>query len=227
MGSIYRMTAGPLVYYGSTTQKINQRFSQHKYNYKRGKCYTSNKLFASGLEVKIEEIEKVKGGKKELKMREKHWILNNECVNRAVSKEVNYGIIYRMVAGTLVYYGSTTDTIKNRYNGHRGDYKRGRSYTASKLFESGLEVKIEEVEKVYELNELDTRERYYIENFECVNKIIPGQTYDELRELVRERQNKKVKCGCGYVYTSSNKSRHCKSKKHLDWVATAKPEHEV
>jgi len=111
---------------------------------------------------------------------------------------VNYenGKIYKLVNDqlNLTYYGSSCNELRKRLNAHKTKAK-SKKCTSYKLFESG-EVKIYLVEK-FSCNdkmELNQRERFYIENNECVNKNIPCRTpkeyYDDNREK-RLKNNKK------------------------------------
>jgi hypothetical protein len=75
-------------------------------------------------------------------------------------------------------------------------------------------------------DELVARERYYFETIECVNKNLPVRTDVEYREYKlqyyhdnKETLNPKCECECGSKYTIFNKSRHFKTKKHLDYLA--------
>ena len=52
--------------------------------------------------------------------------------------------------------------------------------------------------------ELITKERFYIQNNECINKIIPSMT----------GRNTKINCICGGKYTHKHKSTHLKNNKH-------------
>ena len=132
-----------------------------------------------------------------------------------------------------VYYGSTCNTFAKRLIQHKGD-----NITSKVLFEYGKPQMIL-VEK-YPCNdkmELTQRERFYIENNECINKHIPGRTKSEYyldnidyfknrnkkyRESNKEKillQNKqKFNCNCGGKYTYSSKARHLKSKKHQSFI---------
>ena len=94
---------------------------------------------------------------------------------------VNYknAKIYKLVNDelNLTYYGSTCNILRIRLSGH----KQLTNTCCSKImFESG-EVKIYLVEK-FPCNdkiELNQRERFYIENNNCINKKIPNRTYNE------------------------------------------------
>jgi len=116
---------------------------------------------------------------------------------------VNYrnGIIYRIYDNTNgdVYYGSTANTLRFRMGGHKTDAKSDKSICKSKSIILNDDYVYNEVEK-YPCNskkELHTRERYYIENFTCVNKNVPTRTipeyYKKYYEDNKERINEKNK----------------------------------
>lgn len=96
---------------------------------------------------------------------------------------VNYqdGKIYKLVGGGLTYYGSTCDELYKRLYSHK---QKSNKCKSKQLFDSGDKVEIILVEK-FSCNdkmELHQRERYYIENNECINKSIPTRTNEEYRE---------------------------------------------
>ena len=98
------------------------------------------------------------------------------------------GKIYKIVNDEMpdmVYYGSTCNTFVTRLRCH----KNKASHCKSKvLFEYGNPQMIL-IEK-YPCNdkmELTQRERYYIENNECVNKNVPNRTIKEYREDNKEK----------------------------------------
>ena len=107
------------------------------------------------------------------------------------------GKIYKLTTihnPDLVYYGSTVNPLYKRKGQHKGKFKSGRLiYSSSKLFELGVDdVQITLVEYVNCNNkeELLKRERFYIENNNCVNKNIPNRTgkefYKEKKEFYKE-----------------------------------------
>jgi hypothetical protein len=84
--SVYSISCDGLTYYGSTTQRLSQRKSEHKYAYKNQRhWYKSELVFAKAEEtnskVVVALVEKVEGSPAELLEREKWFIANNECVN--------------------------------------------------------------------------------------------------------------------------------------------------
>jgi len=87
-GKIYKIQSiiGNCVYYGSTTKKnLSDRFSGHKYCYKRNqKAYTSSKVLQYD-DAKIILVEAYPcNNKSELTSRECYYIKNNECVNKQI-----------------------------------------------------------------------------------------------------------------------------------------------
>ena len=104
------------------------------------------------------------------------------------------GLIYKIFDNTNgnIYYGSTTVTISKRMTGHRSKYKewvagnarKCKSYDILKNGDYSYSL-VEQVE--YEdKGELLQRERWYIENNECVNKNIPTRSQDEKIEYHKE-----------------------------------------
>ena len=96
------------------------------------------------------------------------------------------GKIYKLTVDDLVYYGSTVQTLSKRIGGHRSDYKSWKNgkqnyVTSFKLFEDDKKPIITLVEDFpcERKEQLTARERYYIENNECVNKVIPGRSRTE------------------------------------------------
>jgi hypothetical protein len=140
----------------------------------------------------------------------------------------------------LTYYGSTIQELSNRLAKHKYDAKKNNKYTSSELFQKG-EVKIILVEDCpcNEKIDLLKRERFYIENNECVNKLIPTRTqkewkqtniekvkikskelYEKNKQKISDYQNTKFNCICGGKYIRVNKLRHERSKKHQTFLNT-------
>jgi len=105
-----------------------------------------------------------------------------------------YGIVYRIRSPSLGkdYYGSSTEGKEKRWKGHLRKYrawKRGESRynTSFELIEAGdafIEV-LEEKKDWKDKDELRWRERWYFDNFECVNKCRPIQNEEEKEEYMK------------------------------------------
>ena len=137
------------------------------------------------------------------------------------------GKIYRIKCNITndVYYGSTTRSLSRRKERHKQ-----KSYSSREIIERGnytFEL-IEEFPCKTKL-ELETRERWYIENNVCVNEKLPTRTYEEKIEYEREykkknkdrlrtQQNEPKLCECGSHYLQQGKARHLRTKKHLKYI---------
>ena len=97
------------------------------------------------------------------------------------------GYIYKITDNTNdnVYYGSTVSSLSHRLSQHKSQFKswkRGEKNYISvfKIIENN-DYRFECIEEVdvETMFELKNRERYYIENNECVNIIIPNRTQKE------------------------------------------------
>jgi hypothetical protein len=85
------------------------------------------------------------------------------------------GTIYKITGGGLTYYGSTSQELKARFNGHKMAYKlykngKGKFVSSCKVMEHN-DARIEAVEHVVynTKRELFDRERFFIVNNQCVN----------------------------------------------------------
>jgi hypothetical protein len=167
--------------------------------------------------------------------------------------------IYKIVCDTtgLVYYGSTCEpTLARRLAKHVGYYraflKNEFTFVSSfKVLENNnyTIVLVENVD-CESKDQLLARERYYIENNDCVNKNIPGRTDKEYRddnkdkykeyrednkdklkaykqqydllnkEKISEKGKVQIVCDCGTTHRKWDKNRHQKSKKHQNYLLT-------
>ena len=96
-------------------------------------------------------------------------------------------IIYKIVDNTNgdVYFGSTKQKLCNRMSGHRQDAKENKNISSQSIILNG-DYSVEVVEYTND----KSRERYYIENFNCVNKNIPQRTIKEWRNDNRDKWRK-------------------------------------
>ena len=129
----------------------------------------------------------------------------------------NLGKIYKIVCKTtgLVYIGSTTQpTLARRLATHSRDYKsflneKQHFVTSFKILENNnYEIILIETYPCNSKDELHARERYYIENNECVNKHIPTRTKKEYYEQNRDKIIEQKK-----EYRDTNKDKIAEQKK--------------
>jgi molecular chaperone DnaK (HSP70) len=144
------------------------------------------------------------------------------------------GKIYKIVCDTLnlTYYGSTIEpTVAKRLTKHISvfnSYKKGKAnfVTSFKLFENNnYNIFLVENYPSYSKDELHARERFYIENNECVNKNIPCRTIKEYIEANKDKLNEKFK---EYRDNNKDKIKECKKEyreKNKDKIKECKKEH--
>ena len=138
--------------------------------------------------------------------------------------------IYKIVDNTNdnLYIGSTCNSLKRRLQTHKDDYKRFLKglYYNTKSFDiiKNDNYKIELLEdcNIKTKQELIARERYYIENNECLNKYIPGRSQKEYRDANKDKLNEKFECECGGKFTRCAKSKHLKTHMHQNFINSLK-----
>jgi hypothetical protein len=155
------------------------------------------------------------------------------------------GKIYKITSGDLIYIGSTCEpTLAKRLANHVKNFKvfqtgkGGSNVSSYQLIETGTyEITLVELFPCGSKDELTARERFHIENTACVNKRIPGRTkkeyhidnqekhnvytkkyYIDNKVKIKDRQGSKYTCNCGLVCRLDSKSKHERSKKHLDFM---------
>ena len=149
--------------------------------------------------------------------------------------------IYKIIDNTNdnIYIGSTCCSLKTRLSKHKSNYKRFLNglYHNVKSFNilKNDDYKIELLENcdIKTKDELLARERFYIENNDCLNKVVPGRTdkeyYNDNKDKIKDyyitnkdriniKRNQKIDCECGGKFTIRSKARHIKSTKHQEFI---------
>jgi len=134
------------------------------------------------------------------------------------------GSVYKITDGEKCYYGSTINPLNTRLQQH----KKNNDCETKHMDKNNMTIQL--VEEVEDKEQLKWRERYYIENNECINEQLPIQTHEEKKEYhkryfekykekyndnLKEYQQKPYYCPCGVVINTSSKAKHIKTKKHL------------
>ena len=122
----------------------------------------------------------------------------------------------------LTYFGSTINPIEKRFSFHKSRAILEKKYSSKRLFQEGDDVTCEVVEYVDCLDKetLHKRERYYIENFDCVNHYIPTRTnaeyYQDNKERIKEYhyENKEKINEQRREYYKNNKDKKDKRKQY-------------
>ena len=148
---------------------------------------------------------------------------------------VIYAIVCKDKKVKDCYVGSTTNfDIRKARHRSACDNPNAIKYTYKvyKFIRSngGMEnfkFKILEEPDVTTNRQLHDRERHYIDKLKpTLNKQVPNRTKKEFdkqyyiinRDRILERKKQKVMCCCGRSYIKVNKSRHYKSKQHINYI---------
>lgn len=92
------------------------------------------------------------------------------------------GKIYKIVSKNTeqCYVGSTCATLKIRLGKHIQDFNRDSGVTSKHILKFGdYDIILIENHSCATREELENKERFYIESMNCVNKVIPGRSYKE------------------------------------------------
>lgn len=196
--------------------------------------------------------------KEELDARVYFHITQNICVNldkmdleqvyESEKKVADYNKskIYKITCLTTnkVYYGSTSNTLAQRKAKHIWTFKNkkdGSDKSAFTVLENdNFEMSLVEEYPCSSLEELKFRERWWIQNNDCVNKLLPislpedvverrntdeakqkkHEHYIENKEEIyaknKERGTERVTCECGIEINKWHLKKHMKRKVHLD-----------
>ncbi len=155
------------------------------------------------------------------------------------------GKIYRLVCNTTgqQYIGSTAQSLSQRLGNHKAEYKmflkgtRHMTTSFSILSENNYEIILIEEYPCENKNQLERRERHFIETMECVNKVKPARTSDERNQYqlqynrtpkrkeyaqqYRQKNDETIKkltnCECGGKYKHQSRSTHFKTNKHTSY----------
>ena len=160
-------------------------------------------------------------------------------------KQMNYknGKIYKIICNITgkQYIGSTTQTLGQRLTKHRGYYRSRlkdpsmKSITSWEIMENGdYTIILIQDYPCDRKEQLLMRERFFIENMDCVNKLCPIRTIDETLESKRvywsnrspetkAERNVNHLCECGVSYQCHHKLRHQRSQKHIDFTGIQPP----
>jgi hypothetical protein len=111
--------------------------------------------------------------------------------------------IYKLVGNAKVYVGSTTQPLCKRKSGHITDYKRGKNMSSREIVsDPNHYIELIEYCPCSTKEELLKRERYYVEQIDCINKCIPGRTIQESQKAYKEANKDKIK-----AYYETNKDK--------------------
>ena len=128
--------------------------------------------------------------------------------------------IYKVVCDitNTTYYGSTINELHKRLYAH----KKENNCCRTKIMKDPKIFLVENY-PCENVEQLKQRERWYIENYECINKVLPGgrnlthkEVYEKNKPYQTEYRKKPILCECGCIITQGAKGSHRKTKKHLE-----------
>ena len=209
-GKIYKLTAGDLTYYGSTSKLLNDRISQHKYDAKNNKNMSSQKLFESGSEVIIELIEDYPcKSKEELEKREGFYIRNFECVNEKIAGRTD-----------KQWREDNKEIIFNKKKQYREDNREVILEKKKQYYENNREVILEKQKQYTEANReviLEKKKQYCKANKEA-KAVYDNQYRKANKDRIKAYKNEKIECECGAMICRDSMTRHCNSLKHKKYI---------
>ena len=201
-GKIYKVVCDEtnLTYYGSTVQPLSKRLHQHKNN--RNLCMTKNMK-----NMKIFLVETFPcNTKEELHSRERFYVEQNPCCNKKIPLRTQ-----------KEYKDQNKDKIKEINKEYREANKEKRK-KYDKEYRDQNKYKIKE----YRDANKDKLKEYYNEYWEANKEKLKEKMKEytkEYKKTNKEKLKEKITCECGSVVRKSDKARHLKSQKHIDYIS--------
>jgi hypothetical protein len=186
-----------LIYVGSTTQTLSQRWTDHKQH--SNHLNKQNRL----LYKKINEI-----GFDNFYI---ELYMEYPCTNKSQLQKKEGEITREIGNMNMVIAGNTIGKTKQEYiteYQHTDKFKEDKK----KYYQT-------EEYKEWNLSRKQTPEykqqarEYYIKN-----KLKAAQYYQDNKEHIQQRANEKITCDCGCVISKSNLKEHIKTLKHLKFM---------
>lgn len=209
IGFIYKIicTKNDMIYIGSTKNKLYKRFNGHKQQYKKwlnGEFNHEISIFKYFKEFGVEnfkmiEIEQIEyKDKKELLIREQYYIDNHNCINK-----INAYI-----------------PDENKKDKRKEYYEKNREIIREKRKETYICECGDEITKSHKVRHEESKKHKDFLNgivkVELTRQEYHKQWTENNKEHVLEYNSRKYTCECGVELTIRKKSRHIKTKYHLD-----------
>jgi len=229
-GKVYKIvpnTDDDICYIGSTCKKyLCQRMAEHKQDYKKWKNGTHNKVTSYNLfekygfeNCRIELLEIYPcNSRDELTKKEAGYIRALNCVNKVLPDRTGQEIQEKH----KIYYCENRDTILEQRKKYQQENRDTISEQQKKYQQENRDTILEQRKIHYYENRdtiLEQRKIYYDENkdkFLEKNK----KYYQTNKEELNKKRNEKYTCQCGSTLRISDKSRHERSKKHIDFITS-------
>jgi hypothetical protein len=188
----------------------------------------------------IELVEECEfASKQEMQKREGHFIRTMECVNKLIAgrttiercienasqikeqrKKYYIKNVSQIKEKSKKYYVDNPEKIKEKTKEYQIKHAEHLKEQHKKYYVENAE-QIKEKVKKYNIKNADKikeyEKEYRIENAEQLKEKAKEYRIDNV-EQIKEKAKEIITCNCGCIYTKSNKARHLKSKKHLDFI---------
>ena len=195
-GKIYKIESieGKCMYIGSTCQKLSMRLAQHRREMKTNSYCTSRKVLKYE-DAKIYLIELHPCNiREELLRKEGEYIKILDCVNKNVAGRTSKE--YQIDNKEKLKIIHKNWKLKNK--------EKIKDYMSEYIKKNEEKIKIQ-------------TKKYRTDNKEKL-KIIYTNYRNANKEKIKEHKLRVCECECGKSYTHTHKSRHMKSKKHLNFI---------
>jgi len=203
------------VYIGACLVDLCKRLGVHKAP--TNQC-VSKKMFVGDAIITIVLIENFPcNTKNEMKARELFHITNNTCINinkpfvsEFIFKSKEFIKQYRSERMPLDYYKEYDKTHKEAISERKKEY-----------YEANKEAISERIKEWYEANKdaiLEQKKGYREANKEAIVES-SKEYYQANKEAISNRTSQKITCDCGCEIRHGDKSKHIKTKKHINLLA--------
>jgi hypothetical protein len=211
-GKIYKLISNHTdkIYVGSTCQPLCERKAEHKRDYNR--YLNGKKNYITSFEIvkydycQIILIENYPcNTKEELHARERHFIEQLDCVNKVIP-----GRTYRQ------HYEDNKEIILQRKKQYRNENKdKIKQYYQDN--KDHIKDKVKQYQTKNKLKISERKKQYRNDNKDKIAEH-KKQYYENNKAKVLAQVSKKVLCICNSIHRYGDKSQHCKSNKHQQFM---------
>ena len=196
-GYVYKLWSleGPDIYIGSTKDRLCNRLSKHRYDFRNYKDCSSVELFKKYIDVKIEMLEIVHFDDiLELRAKEGQWIRKTNCVNKQIPGRTRQE-----------YRNENKEKILENVRKYQQENKEQHLENCKNYYKKNREKILEKDKNYYE-----THKEQHLEI--CKNY------YEKNKEIISEKRSIKIVCECGCEISKCNLPRHKKSNNHINKI---------
>jgi selenocysteine-specific translation elongation factor len=204
-----------LIYVGSTILPIERRLKQHEYNYRyyleNKNCFVTSFLIIEKNNYSVYLINSVQCiDKKQRNIIEALYILNESSVNK-----IQPGRDKKQ------YRQDNKEHIKENMKQYRQDNKENMKQYRQDNKEKIKQYRQDNKENMKQYRQ-DNKEnmKQYIKQWHDNNKEHIKQYKKQWHDNNKEKLKEKFTCPCGGKYTFTNRTRHMKSAKHINYLST-------